>query len=213
MHGQKIDRLSLAGADLGEAAAYAAEVLRGGGVVLTPTDTVYGLLCSPESTDAVNAVFAMKDRPSSWRLPIIVADREQAEAQLPLVWNGPARSLAGAFWPGALTLACGIRPNRIAWLAGRDEAAVRAPDHPFIRLLARKLGPLLMTSANRHGGETPHTVEGALGDLAAPPALAVDGGPLSGAPSTLVNVNRPEPVIERAGAIPNSAVEEALHHA
>ena len=155
----------------------------------------------------------MKQRPSNKRLPIIVADLEQAENELPLVWNDAARSLASAFWPGALTLACGIKKNDIDWLDSRDEAGVRAPNHPFIQALARKLGPLHMTSANRSGNQTPHTVEGALMDLAFQPALAIDGGILSGAPSTLVNVNLTIPVIERVGAIPNTEIERVIHNA
>jgi len=211
-HGQETKCISLANdSDVEEAVACAAAALRDGGVVLTPTDTVYGLICLPDSTYAINTVFAMKQRPANWRLPVIVADQQQAESELPLVWNSAARALAHAFWPGALTIACGIEQNDKAWLAGRDEAGIRAPDHAFIQSLARMVGPFLMTSANRHGEETPHTMEGALMALSTPPALALDGGTLSGAPSTLVNVNLPAPVIERAGAIPNTEIERVLY--
>ena len=209
---QKIISLSLTTEkSIEEAVANTASALRDGGVVLTPTDTVYGLICLPGSAYAINTVFAMKQRPSNWRLPVIVADLEQAENELPFIWNSAGRSLANAFWPGALTIACGIQENETDWLAGRDEAAVRAPDYLFIQTLARMLGPLLMTSANRHGNETPHTMEGALTALAVPPALAIDGGLLSGDPSTLVNVNLPVPVIERAGAIPSAEIERVLY--
>lgn len=208
---QKTDHLCLIGvSDFKEAVEHTALVLNSGGVVLTPTDTVYGLICLPESTQAINTIFYMKQRPSNWRLPIIVADQEQAENELPLVWNDSANALAHAFWPGALTLAFGIRKNNIGWLAGRDEAGIRVPNYPFIQELARKLGPLLMTSANRHQTETPHTVEGALMSLTLQPALAIDGGLLSGAPSTLVNVNLPIATIERAGTIPNTEIERVL---
>lgn len=196
--------------DSKELIEYAASVLRDGGVVLTPTDTVYGLLCMPESARAVQMIFEMKQRPFSQRLPIIVASREQAEEVLPVEWNIHAGKLADAFWPGALTIACGLRKNSVDWLSGRDEAAIRVPDFFFVQELARKLGPLLMTSANRHGVETPHTVEGALESLAVRPALALDGGLLSGAPSTLVNVNCPSPVIERLGSIPKTEIERVL---
>lgn len=199
--------------DFEKAVEHTASVLSDGAVVLTPTDTVYGLVCLPQSAHAVNTIFHMKQRPSNWRLPIIVADQEQAERELPFVWNDAASSLARAFWPGALTIACGVRKNDIGWLAGRDEAAVRVPNYPFIQALARKLGPLLMTSANRHGAETPHTVEGALMSLSIQPALAIDGGSLSGAPSTLVNVNLPVPAIERVGTIPNTEIERVLYNA
>lgn len=211
---QKTDYLCLIGvSDFREAIEHTAFVLNSGGVVLTPTDTVYGLICLPESTNAINAIFSMKQRPSSWRLPIIVADQEQAENELPLVWNDAARTLAHTFWPGALTLACGIKKNDIGWLSDRDEAGIRVPNYPFIQELARELGPLLMTSANRHKAETPHTVEGALMSLALQPALAIDGGLLNGAPSTLVNVNLPIPIIERVGTIPDTEIKRVLYDA
>lgn len=196
--------------DSSEVIDYAVSVLRDGGVVLTPTDTVYGLICMPESKHAVQTIFEMKQRPLNQRLPIIVASGKQAEAELPIIWNEDARKLADAFWPGALTIACGIQKNNIDWLADRDEAAIRVPDYFFVQELAGRLGPLLMTSANRHGVETPHTVEGALESLAVKPALALDGGLLSGAPSTLVNVNCPSPVIERLGSIPEIEIERLL---
>lgn len=210
--GKKAERLSLlGGADIDAAVEYAAAIMRAGGVVLTPTDTVYGLISMP-TEEAMREIFRMKERPYSRHLPIIVADRSQAERELPLCWTSAADALAAAFWPGALTLACGIRENDLPWLAGRVEAGVRAPDYPFIQKLARKLGALVMTSANRHGVPTPHTLEGALGSLAFAPALALDGGTLSGAPSTLVNVNLPVPAIERAGTIPNTEIERVLRN-
>jgi len=197
-------------ADFDGIVEYAVSILRDGGVVLTPTDTVYGLICIPQSAHAVQTIFEMKQRPLTQGLPIIAADQEQVEQELPVVWDDRARLLASHFWPGAMTIACGIRENNIAWLSGRDEAAIRVPDYLFVQELAKKLGPLLMTSANRHGVETPHTAEGALGSLAVRPALVIDGGLLSGAPSTLVNVNCPEPVIERVGSIPKTEIERLL---
>ena len=196
--------------DFEEALNYTASVMCDDGVVLIPTDTVYGLICMPRSERAINDIYRMKMRPASFHLPIIVADQEQAANDLPLVWNSAADALAKAFWPGSLTLACGIRENDLEWLAGRDEVGVRAPNYPFIQALARKLGPLLMTSANKHGSGTPHTVEGALESLAVRPRLVIDGGVLSGDPSTLVNVNLPVPAVERAGRIPITEIEKVL---
>lgn len=198
--------------DLDELVDYSADLLCDDGVILTPTDTVYGLICLPASNVAIKKIFEMKRRPVNRHLPIIVADRQQAESELPVVWNLPARKLADKFWPGALTLACGIKENDVKWLEGRIEVGIRVPDHIYIRKLARKMGPLLMTSANRHGEDTPHTLEGALRDLAAAPSLAIDGGLLSGAPSTLVNVNLPEPRVERVGSIPESEIERVVCH-
>ena len=191
---------------------YSAELLFNNGVILTPTDTVYGLICLPTSDVAIKKIFEMKERPVNRHLPIIVADWQQAESELPIVWNQAARKLADRFWPGALTIACGVTKNDMKWLEGRVEVGIRVPDHIYIQKLARKMGPLLMTSANRHGEDTPHTIEGALGSLATAPSLAIDGGLLSGAPSTLVNVNLPEPKVERVGSIPDSEIARVIYY-
>lgn len=199
-------------ADLDELVDYSAELLYDNGVILTPTDTVYGLVCLPTSDIAIKKIFQMKERPINRHIPIIVADWQQAESELPIVWNQPSRKLADEFWPGALTLACGIIENNVKWLEGRVEVGIRVPDHVYIQKLARKMGPLLMTSANRHGEDTPHTLEGALGSLALAPSLALDGGLLNGAPSTLVNVNLPRPKVERVGSIPESEIERVVNY-
>lgn len=199
-------------ADVDELVDYSAEVLCGNGVILAPTDTVYGLVCLPASDIAIKKIFEMKGRPANRHLPIIAADRQQAEAELPIVWNQWARKLADQFWPGALTIAFGVMENNLQWLEGRIEVGIRVPDHIYIQKLARKMGPLLMTSANKHGGDTPHTVEGALGDLSIVPSLAIDGGLLNGAPSTLVNVNLPEPKVERVGSISELEIERVIYH-
>ena len=199
-------------ADLDDLVDYSAKLLSDDGVILTPTDTVYGLICLPTSDIAIKKIFEMKGRPVNRHLPIIVADWQQAKSELPIVWNQSARKLAEKFWPGALTLACGIVNNNVKWLEGRVEVGIRVPDHIYIQKLAKKMGPLLMTSANKHGEDTPHTVEGALGDLAIAPSLAIDGGRLSGAPSTLVNVNLPKPKVERVGSISESEIERVVYH-
>lgn len=203
----------IAGLSDAAAAGRAIDALRAGGVVLLPTDTVYGLACLPSRPEAVARVYAMKDRPHDVRLPIIVADAPHAERELPLRWTSAARALADAFWPGALTIVFGIEPSPIDWLAGRDEAGLRAPAHPFVQDLARSVGPFLMTSANRHGGPTSPTVEQILADLVTPPALVVDSGQLEVVSSTLVNTNLPEPAIEREGAIPAGSIATVLRRA
>lgn len=199
--------------DLDGLVDYSAKLLYDNGVILTPTDTVYGLICLPTSDIAIKRIFEMKDRPVQRHLPIIAADWQQAKDELPIVWNQPARKLAEKFWPGALTIACGVKENDVKWLEGRVEVGIRVPDHVYIQKLARKVGPLLMTSANRHGQDTPHTIEGALGSLTIAPSLAIDGSLLSGVPSTLVNVNLPEPKVERVGFISELEIERVIYHA
>lgn len=198
--------------DLDALVEYSAEILKNDGVILTPTDTVYGLICLPASDAAITKVFQMKGRPVQRHLPIIVANGEQARKDLPIVWSDAAERLSRTYWPGALTLAFGIRQNEIPWLEGRVEVGIRVPDFLYVKKLARKVGPFFMTSANRHGEETPHTLEGAMGSLLFAPDLALDGGLLCGSPSTLVNLNLPEPKVERIGAISEAEIARVIQH-
>jgi L-threonylcarbamoyladenylate synthase len=187
-----------------------AAALRGGGVVLLPTDTVYGLAVHPEQPAAIDRLFLMKGRPGGRNLPIMV-DRVERLDDLGVLVGDAARRLGDAFWPGPLTLALGIRPGAApSWLAGRDEIGVRIPDDPALRGLLAAVGPLLVTSANAHGRQTPETVAEVLTQLAQPPDLVLDGGPRPVVPSTLVNCNLPEPAIERSGAIPDEDVRKVL---
>ena len=186
------------------------EVLRGGGVVLLPTDTVYGLAVAPEAGDEPLArLFAMKRRPLSRNLPIMVADADQARA-LGAEVSDAARRLLAAFAPGPLTVALGLRGPAPQWLAGRDEIAVRIPADAFLLAVLRAAGPLLVTSANLHGRPTPETLPEVLEQLDGEPDLAVDGGPRQTVPSTLVNCNLPTPVVERVGAVPAERIAEVL---
>ena len=185
-------------------------VLRDGGVVLLPTDTVYGLAVHPEAGDGpLGRLFAMKRRPLSRNLPIMVADADQARglgAQVP----ASAEKLLAAFSPGPLTLALGLTGPAPAWLAGRDEIAVRVPDDAFLLDVLRAAGPLLVTSANLSGHDTPETMGEVLAQMAGQPDLALDGGPRQTVPSTLVNCNLPAPVVERVGAVPAERIAEVL---
>jgi L-threonylcarbamoyladenylate synthase len=183
--------------------------LDAGGVALVPTDTVYGLACRPDAADAVQAIYDLKARPRDRRLPIIVSGEEDAR-RLGLTWSDDASLLAQSFWPGALTIAVGVGDRPAPWLEGRDEVALRAPADELLLALASQSGPFLMTSANRHGAPTPEALEPVLGALYGEPAVALDGGTRGGAASTLVNVNLPEPAVEREGAIPADLIATAL---
>jgi L-threonylcarbamoyladenylate synthase len=123
-----------------------------------------------------------------------------------------AAALARQWWPGPLTMAFGFDPDagRPAWLAGRDEVAVRIPDHDFLRALLARTGVLVVTSANRHGAPTPHTALDVAATLGRSVDLVVDGGVLQDVPSTLVNVRRSEAVVEREGGISRAEVADAL---
>ncbi len=194
-----------------DAVASTAAALAAGAVVVVPTDTVYGLAVRPELGDAVHAVYRAKDRPAGLHLPVLAASIAQVRT-LGVEVTDAAAALASAWWPGPLTLAFGFSPEnpRPAWLAGRDEVAVRIPDHAFLLALLERTGVLLVTSANRHGAETPEEAEDAGRALSPFISLVVDGGVLAASPSTLVNVSSAEAVVEREGAISRRAIAEAL---
>jgi L-threonylcarbamoyladenylate synthase len=194
-----------------EGAAAAVEVLREGGVIVVPTDTVYGLAARPDDGTAVAAVYRAKGRPEGMHLPVLAASLDQVRA-LGVEFGGAAERLAALWWPGPLTLAFGFAggPERPAWLNGRDEVAVRVPDHDFLRAVLTWTGVLVVTSANLHGEPTPRTASDAAAVLGTSVDLIVDGGRLAEVPSTLVNVRGAAAVVEREGAISRGEVATAL---
>ena len=182
-----------------------------GGVVLLPTDTVYGLAVSPNFEASIDRLFALKRRPRNVNLPIMVA----SEAELaPLGFEtseAAARLLRSPLIPGSLTLAMGFHSDyRPRWLEGRDEAAVRIPNDDRLLAVLRQTGPLLVTSANAHSAETPDNVQEILAQLDGAPDLWIDGGTLRTTASTLVNCRVEPPKIERVGVVPESDVLKYL---
>ncbi|MDL5157089.1 L-threonylcarbamoyladenylate synthase [Actinomycetospora termitidis] len=194
----------------GDAWAAAREALLAGGVALLPTDTVYGLAVHPARRDAIDALFALKDRPRTRELPIMVATPDELPS-LGVQVPDTARRLLGAFSPGPITVALGIDDTAPPWLAGRDEVGVRVPADPDLRALLSDVGALLVTSANAHGEVTHQAPEPILAQLAGRPDAVVDGGTRSGVPSTVVNCHLDTPRIEREGAIPAAEIERVVH--
>jgi L-threonylcarbamoyladenylate synthase len=189
----------------------AAQALRAGAVVLVPTDTVYGLAALPDHPEALQRIYRAKGRPDHVHLPVLAATLDQVR-RLGVEFSDAAETLADRWWPGPLTLAFGFSPGspRPAWLAEREEVAVRIPGHDFLLALMRITGVLAVTSANRHGDPTPASVTEAVASLASGVALIVDAGPLDVVPSTLVNVRGSEAVVEREGAISRAGIDSAL---
>lgn len=187
------------------------ECLENGGVVLLPTDTVYGLAVSPNFDQAIDRLFKLKRRPRNVNLPIMVASDAELETLGFEVSESARRLLRSPLIPGSLTLAMGFRSDyRPSWLAGRDEAAVRIPNDERLLSVLRKTGPLLVTSANAHSAETPDNVIDILAQLDGAPDLAIDGGTLRTTASTLVNCRVDPPAIERLGVVPESEVLKYL---
>ena len=188
------------------AVALAAEALGTGAVVALPTDTVYGLAADPTRPEAVERLFALKDRPSDVPLPVLVADRDQV-GEVARALDSAARHLADRFWPGPLTLVVPRRHSFTVDLGGppaaRHTVGVRLPDHPLVRALCTEVGPLAVTSANTHGAPpavTAHQVVTTFkeGDGL---MLVIDGGVCDGIPSTVVECRGPASRGLREGAI------------
>jgi L-threonylcarbamoyladenylate synthase len=196
--------------------AEASAALLDGRVVVVPTDTVYGLAALPASDTAIRSVFRIKERPAGLPLPLLAAGMQDVRT-LGVKVTVAAAALDARWWPGPLTMAFGFEDgaSRPDWLTDRTEVAVRVPDHPFLRRILARTGPLFVTSANPHGSPTPVTASAVVEALQGSPeaaavALVIDGGRLTEIPSTLVNVAGDRPVVEREGAIPASAVESVL---
>lgn len=188
--------------DLAEIAR-AAAILRAGGLVAFPTETVYGLGGRALDRAALARIFAAKGRPTTH--PLIAHVLGEADARtLAAHWSPLASRLASAFWPGPLTLVVPRAPQvPLELTGGGDSVGVRAPSHPVARALLEALGePIAAPSANRYQTLSPTTaahVAASLGDLV---DMILDGGPCSaGIESTVVDVRTATPVILRPGAL------------
>ena len=196
-----------------EAIAKAAECLRAGGLVAMPTETVYGLAADATSDKAVAALYAAKERPAINPLIAHVLDIEAAREQA--VFSAEAETLAGAFWPGPLTLVLPVASSsRISLLAraGLDTVAVRSPSHEVARALIEAAGvPLAAPSANRSGRVSPTTAAHVVADLDGRVDWIIDGGPCRyGLESTIVACLSSRPQLLRPGAITREAIEAAV---
>ncbi|MCJ7511330.1 MAG: L-threonylcarbamoyladenylate synthase [Dehalococcoidia bacterium] len=199
-------------ADAQDALTEAVAVLKGGGLVAYPSDTVYGLGAAASDERAVARVFAVKGRPSEKALPLLLAE---AEDMAPLCAEVPAAAklLVEHFWPGPLTLVLRRSPTfHSAALGGGEKVALRVPDHPLLRELIRALGePITGTSANRSGRPSCRTAAEVEEELADAVDLIIDGGPSrAGQESTVVDITEDTPRIMREGAISRREIEKVL---
>lgn len=196
-----------------EAIAQAAAILRSGGLVAFPTETVYGLGADATSGLAVAGLYAAKGRPTF--NPLIVHVPEKAAAAAIAVMTPLAETLAAAFWPGPLTLVLARRPNRIITdlaTAGLDTVAVRVPAHQIAQALLRASNmPIAAPSANRSGHVSPTTAAHVAADFDDNVQMILDGGPTTvGLESTVVDATGGAPVILRLGGVARDDVERVL---
>jgi L-threonylcarbamoyladenylate synthase len=180
-----------------------ANILLTGGVAMLPTDTVYGLAASPLHPTAVDRIFSLKNRPTKQNLPIMVASVKDMKAMGLDINAAIKKILSSNFVPGDITIVAGFKKKPLLnWLDGREEVAVRIPNHADLLKILEKTGPLMVTSANRHGNPTtPLTIDEVLADLNGAPDIAIDGGIVENVPSTIINCRENPPKIERNGRI------------
>ncbi len=191
--------------------AAAANAVRAGGLVVLPTDTVYGIGADAFDADAVAGLLAAKGRGRDMPVPVLVGSWSTVEG---LVLSVPthARALIEAFWPGGLSLVLPQAPS-LAWDLGdtRGTVNLRMPLHPVALDLLREVGPMAVSSANRSGQPPAATAEQARRQLGDSVSVYLDGGP-SGEPvaSTIVDLTEPQPRVLREGAVSVAELSEVL---
>lgn len=192
--------------------ARAVEVLRSGGIVAFPTDTVYGIGAHGMQPHAVDKLYLVKERPRDKAIPLLLPGFEalpEVVASVPDV----ARALAARYWPGALTIVLRRAPTVPDAVTARGETvAVRVPDHALTLALLRALdAPLAATSANLSGEPAPDTADGVLAQLEGRIDLLLDGGRCpGGVASTVVDLTVDPPAVLRVGEIDLDALHRAI---
>ena len=199
---QSLPARSADGAPDPAALAAALRALQAGGLVILPTDTVYGLAADSAAVEAVARLFTAKARPREKAIPLLAADAAQAGTVADLR-AAAIQALTARWWPGPLTVVARAMTPLVEGVGSAGTVGVRVPDDAVVRLLARQLGrPLAVTSANRSGAAANAGFAAAVRDLRRHVAVALDGGPCpGGVASTVVDATGPDLVILRQGAI------------
>lgn len=194
--------------------AQAAQVLRAGGLVALPTETVYGLACDATDPRAVARLYAAKGRPSF--NPLIAHVPDLAAARRVGHFSEEAERLAAEFWPGPLTLVVPAIEGATSELAraGHASVAIRVPAHEVARAVLEAAGrPIAAPSANRSGHVSPTNAAHVFADLNGAIDLILDGGPTSvGIESTILDCTGPVPAVLRPGGLARESIEAVLGH-
>jgi L-threonylcarbamoyladenylate synthase len=190
----------------------AISVLRSGGLVAFPTETVYGLGADATNAAAVRRLFAAKGRPATNPLIVHVADVHTAK-RFATTWSDVAQTLAAVWWPGPLTL---VLPKDSSIVdeatAGLPTVGLRVPDHPLALELLRAFNrPVAAPSANRSNRVSPTTAQHVRDELGDAVDLILDGGPCTvGIESTVLDLTRGKPVILRPGGVSQQQIEHLI---
>jgi L-threonylcarbamoyladenylate synthase len=185
-------------------------VLKNGGVVVYPTDTIYGIGCDPYNDLAVKRIFTIKGRDEKKPLPVLTYSIQDAERIVSLGWSG--RMLAERYWPGALTIVAPIIDRRISprVMAGSSNLAVRVPSNNCVLLLLSHCKYLVGTSANMSGEKALKSAQEVLNSQLQGYDALLDGGTVEkGIESTIVSIED-KPKILREGAIESKEITHLI---
>ncbi len=188
----------------------ALEVLRRGGLVGFPTDTVYGVGALAFDEQAVKLIYEAKGRSDEKAIPVLLGEEADID-KVAMALPDRARKLAQRFWPGALTLVVLKQPGLPAAISATETVGVRMPDHDVARALLRAAGPMAVTSANLSAHPSPRTANEVRAQLEGRIPLIVDGGRTpGGVPSTVLDCTGGELRILRAGPISLEEINAVL---
>jgi L-threonylcarbamoyladenylate synthase len=185
------------------------DAIRAGRPVILPTDTVYGLCADPRRPEAARRVARLKGRDETQPLALLAADVDALLECVPEL-RGRSDTIARALLPGPYTLVLPNPARRFGWLTGArpDTIGVRVPELAGdARTVVERVGAVLATSANLHGGPDPRRLEDVPSELRSAAAAEIDGGELPGTASTVLDLTGAEPRVLREGAVP---ADEAL---
>ena len=190
----------------------ALEILRSGGLVAFPTDTVYGVGALAFDGKAIESIYVAKDRPVEKAIPILIADAEDME-KVGMDIPQTAYRLAARFWPGPLTCIIPKQQTLPTAVSATTTVGVRVPDHEVARTLLRAAGPMAVTSANISGEPSPSTAKEVYNQLNGRIPLIIDGGLTpGGVPSTVLDCSTSDLIILREGPISEQELHFALEN-
>lgn len=190
----------------------AVQVLKNGGIIIFPTDTIYGIGCSIFKNAAVSKIFKLKKRVSTKPLSINIAEKKEIYNLVKEVSKN-AEKLMKKFWPGALTLVF-KKINSISKIVsgGKDTIAIRIPNNKIVLNLIKEAGfPIVSTSANLSGESDPHSFSSIVSDFYGKVDLIIDVGDVCGIPSTVLDVSSEFPRLLREGSITKRDIEKVLN--
>ncbi len=188
----------------------AVKLIREGGLIAFPTDTVYGVAADPFNPKALQKIYAAKQRSDEKALPALIGGLEQL-GQLVATVDRSVYKIALTFWPGPLTLILPKRADVPEELSPYPTIGIRMPNLAFTLALLKQTGPLATTSANRSGAQNPTTADDVLTHLGGEIDLILDGGPTAGSTaSTVVDLTETEMRILREGPISLSEIQKCI---